>query len=355
MTERHRGGDKRSSWLTFRRRLFLARRLIRGPASAATLIAEARSVFDDEIYPPDANAALRHDLAALRLEFDCRIEYKAGTGYSLTHPGQLALLDLPDAELEALAFLTATFADSPLPNNAQVSSLLGRVAGLLPANRQELLQRSPAYPHVEQPAAGDAAAAKMLATLKRAIRRGQVAFEYRSSLVPGAAPVRHRVAPYDIIYRDGHTYLDAFCYECPIGELVNRYNLYRLDRIVAGTLKLLPTQLPPGEIPRRLHQLRYWLSPQVAKLRDIARWFPESKVEFYDDGSALVSAQAGDLWQARQILLRYREHCRVLAPPELIAMMRDSITRMAALYHTTDTVDGDVLKMVIGDGPAATT
>ena len=33
-----RGGDKRSSWLTFQRRLFLARRLIRGPASGPALI-----------------------------------------------------------------------------------------------------------------------------------------------------------------------------------------------------------------------------------------------------------------------------------------------------------------------------
>src|SRR5215211_2500536 len=66
-------------------------------------------------------------------------------------------------------------------------------------------------------------------------------------------------ALHDLIYRDGHTYLDAYCYECAVGELVNRYNLYRLDRIIVGTLELLPTQLPAGEIPRRTHQLRYWL------------------------------------------------------------------------------------------------
>jgi predicted DNA-binding transcriptional regulator YafY len=52
------------------------------------------------------------------------------------------------------------------------------------------------------------------------------------------------------------------------------------------------------------------------------------------DGSAIIRAQTSDLWQARQILLRYREHCRVLEPPELIALMRESIERMAELYRT---------------------
>lgn len=53
-----------------------------------------------------------------------------------------------------------------------------------------------------------------------------------------------------------------------------------------------------------------------------------------DDGSALVSAHSSDLWQARQILLRYREHCRVLEPPELVAVMRASVEQLAALYRT---------------------
>jgi predicted DNA-binding transcriptional regulator YafY len=331
MTERARGGDKRSSWLTFQRRLFVVRRLIRGPAHGAELIALARAAFDDAIYPPDAAAALRHDLAALRVEFGCDIGYSPASGYTLAHPGRLALLDLPDAELESLAFLLDTFADSPLPNGAQVAALLNRIIALLPEDRQQQLRRSAPYPRVDQPATSDSAA-RMLKTLKRAVRRRMVVFEYRASLRPGADPARHRVAPYDLIYRDGHTYLDAYCHECSIPELANRYNLYRIDRIVAETLKLLPDQLPPGRMPRHRIGLAYQLSPQVAWLRDIARWFPDSEVTYADDGSALIRARTSDLWQARQILLRYREHCRVLEPPELIEMIRDTLRRMGQVY-----------------------
>src|SRR5690349_19376131 len=94
------GGDKRSSWLTFHRRLFLVRRLIRGPADAATLIADAHAFFgaDAEIYPPDARAALRHDLHALRDEFECDIQLDEQRRYALLDSGRLALLDLPNAD-----------------------------------------------------------------------------------------------------------------------------------------------------------------------------------------------------------------------------------------------------------------
>jgi predicted DNA-binding transcriptional regulator YafY len=332
MMPRPRGGDKRSSWLTFQRRLFLVRRLIRGSAAATTLIDAARVAFDEEIYPPDAQAALRHDLAALRAEFGCDIRYSPADGYTLAHPGRLALLDLPDGELESLAFLLDAFADSPLPNGTQVAALLNRIIALLPDDRQQQLRRSPPYPHVEQPETTGDAAASMLRMLKRAIRRRLVTFEYRASLRPGAEPVLHRVAPYDLIYRDGHTYLDAYCHDCTLDGLANRYNLYRLDRIVSETLTLLPNQLPPGEMPRHSVRLVYRLSPEVAWLRDIARWFPESQVTYHDDGSALVTGHSSDLWQARQILLRYREHCRVLEPPELVEMMRSSIERMRHIY-----------------------
>ena len=50
-----------------------------------------------------------------------------------------------------------------------------------------------------------------------------------------------------------------------------------------------------------------------------------------------VVAVSDDLWQARQYLLRYREHCQVHEPPELVAMMRESIARMAAQYEQEDT------------------
>jgi hypothetical protein len=145
-TPQRRGGTKRDSWRTFHRRLFLVRRLIRGSADAATLIADTRAFFNqsddaEDIYPADARTALRHDLAALRDEFECTIDRVDGC-YQIRDYGHLALLDLPDQDLEALAFLVATFAESPVPNAGQVDALFARVVELLPPDRRRVRHRA---------------------------------------------------------------------------------------------------------------------------------------------------------------------------------------------------------------------
>lgn len=335
---RSTGGDKRSSWLTFHRRLFLVRRLIRSPADAATLIADARDFFgvDAEIYPPDARAALRHDLAALRDEFECAIQLDDQRRYALEDLGRLALLDLPDADLEALAFLLANFNEGPLPNAPQVDALLDRIIALLPPDRRAQLGRPARDVRFDLPLPAGAPNEHTLRQIKRALRRQQISFGYRSSYTEGAALVQHRVAPYDLLFRDGHHYLDAFCHDCGMAEFGQRYRLYRLDRIAEASVRLLPDQLPPSAPPRPVYRLRYLLSPGVARQRDIALWFPHSQVEFLPDGGARITARTTDLWQARQILLRYREHCRVFEPAELAAMLRESAERVARMYQAGD-------------------
>jgi hypothetical protein len=62
---RQTGGTKRSSWLTFRRRLLLVRLLLRSPASSTDLIAAVQAELGDEGYPPAASSALKHDFDAL--------------------------------------------------------------------------------------------------------------------------------------------------------------------------------------------------------------------------------------------------------------------------------------------------
>jgi predicted DNA-binding transcriptional regulator YafY len=331
---RQRGGDKRSSWETFRRRLLLVRRLLRGPAPAETLIAAVRQAAPDaaEIYPADARAALRHDLAALRHEFQCQIRSHPKAGYTLEHLGSLTLLDLPDEELEALVFLEALIADSSLPNAATIGALLARVTALLPDERQQTLGRLREHPRVAAPDITYDPPATILATLKRVLGRQQIIFDYRSSYATDDTVIQHRVAPYDLVYRDGHTYLEAYCHACAIEELVGTYVTYRLNRIVEGSLTVLSQVLPPSAPSRPTYTIRYLLAPVVARQRDISLWFDACQVTFQGDGSALVTAQTSDLWQARQVVLRYREHCRVLEPPQLVTMVRESIERMAQHY-----------------------
>ncbi len=333
-----RGGSKRDSWRTFHRRLFLVRRLVAGPADAATLIAATRAAFNqsddvEDIYPGDARAALRHDLAALRDEFACVID-RVGGSYQLSDYGRLALLDLPDEDLEALAFLLSTFDDASMPNASRVAALLDRVVSLLPAERRRGLPRPPRDVRFDLPRPSRSLTPATLARVRRALGRQQLRFAYQSSFVSAETVVVHRVAPYGLIFRDGHHYLDAFCYDCGDPLISPRYRLYRLDRIVADSLCSLPETIPPPEVapPRPRYRLRYTLGPPVARQRDLALWFPAGEVHFLPDGSAEVHGECSDLWQARQILLRYREHCVVHEPPELVAMIRESVARMAEVY-----------------------
>jgi predicted DNA-binding transcriptional regulator YafY len=173
----------------------------------------------------------------------------------------------------------------------------------------------------------------MMNLLKEVIRKREIEFDYRSPHTPDGAALHHRVAPLEFVYREGHTYLDAFCLQSDVPALRERFVLYRLDRIVPDSVRRLPHALR-HDYRRPTYALRYWLAPAVARTRDVAHWFPKSEITYTDDGSAEVTAVTNDLWRAHQILMRYREHCRVIEPAQLVDMMRESAQRMVALYAT---------------------
>ncbi|MBK9713528.1 MAG: WYL domain-containing protein [Kouleothrix sp.] len=334
---RHPGGTKRSSWLTFRRRLLLVRLLLRGPASSAELIAAVQSELGDEGYPPAAASALKHDLDALKAEYGCRIVFRRDQGvYGLQDLGELALLDMPAECMEALAFLDASFpAGAALPEHANIRALLDRVLRLLPATRQSEYGQPQATMRLRLNGGSGRIDPGALAVVKRAIEeRRELAFKYWSSFDVDA-PRRHRVAPYAIFFRpEGHGYVDATLLEvCPAaGETLHAAIDYRLDRIVPGTLQVLPAMLPPQRPYPRPYALRYRLRPAVARRRDVAAYFPNTQIAYHEDGGATVTAAVTNLWQTRQILLRYGDACEVLGPPELVALFSQTARGLARLY-----------------------
>jgi hypothetical protein len=333
------GGTKRSSWLIFRRRLILIRTLMRGPLSRDGLVEAVNQEMQGEGYLGDVASALKHDLEALKDEYDCRIVYqRRSKRYVLESLGELALLDLPDACLEALAFLEASFPEgAALPEHASIRDLLDRVLLLLPAERREQQRGRRAVLSLQ---IADSPASRIdpavVATVKRAIvQRQELAFAYQSPRAD-CATIQHRVAPYEIIFRpEGHVYLDATMLEvtprdpaAPIPSAVH----YRLDRMVPGSLTILPTVLPPLRPQPPTYALHYRLRPDVARRRDVATHFPNTSIAYHEDGSATVTAITTNLWQARQTLLRYGSACTVLEPVELVELFRAAIREMAESY-----------------------
>jgi hypothetical protein len=74
------------------------------------------------------------------------------------------------------------------------------------------------------------------------------------------------------------------------------------------------------------------LHPVVARRRDVATYFPQTHIDYHEDGSATVTAVVTNLWQTRQILLRYGTGCCVLEPPELVALFRETASGLAQMY-----------------------
>jgi predicted DNA-binding transcriptional regulator YafY len=334
------GGTKRSSWLAFRRRLILVRTLLRGPAGHADLIAAVQTELGAQGYPDAAAAALKHDLDALKREYGCRITFeRAASRYVLDDLGDLALLDLPADCLEALAFLDASFPPgAALPEHSNVRALLDQVIRLLPGERQHQYQQQRRGMRLHlSPGRTETLDPTVLERIKRAIAgRQEVTFQYWSS-VDQTAPRTHRVAPYAIFFRpEGHGYLDATLLEVTPAGREPRYAAidYRLDRIVPGTVQVLPTMLPPARPHPHTYTLRYRLLPVVARRRDVAAYFPETQMTYHDDGSATITARVTNLWQTRQILLRYGDACTVLEPPELVDLFRATSRGLARIYDS---------------------
>lgn len=333
---RRSGGIKRSSWLTFRRRLLLVRLLLRSPSSAEELIESIQTELGANGYPANAAAALKHDLDSLKGEYDCRIVYQRDQGrYMIVDLGELALLNPAPQAMEALATLDANYPPgSANPAHAHVRSLLDHVIQMLP-NRMQTQVRERRGTRRSRTPTGGRIDTNVLATIRRAIdERHELAFRYWSTF-DQEAPRRHRVAPYGIFFRsNGLGYLDATLLEVqPTGvEQENAALDYQLDRIVPGTVQILAAELPAERPQPRVFTLRYWLHPNVARYRDVAAYFPNTRIEYGDDGSALVSATVSDLIAAHNVLLRYGDNCRVIDPPEMIALLRDTADRLASFY-----------------------
>ena len=331
------GGTKRSSWLTFRRRLLLVRALLRGPATSSALIAAVDAELGEQGYPEAATAALKHDFDALKGEYGCQIVYDRPTrAYHLAELGELALLDLPDACMEALAFLEASFpAGSGLPEHANLRALLERIVLLLPPTRQAQHRRSHSTIRLGVGRGTGRIDSQTLVLVKQAIKaRRELSFDYLSNF-DAERPRRHRVAPYGITFRpEGHGYLDATVLEVTPkgGEATHAAIDYRLDRIVPATVDVLPTMLPPIRVSPPTYTLRYTLVPQVARRRDVAAYFPNTQIAYQDDGSAEVTATVTNLWQARQILLRYGDACLVHEPAALVALFRTTAQGLRDRY-----------------------
>lgn len=330
-------GRRSSSWLATQRRLVLLGRLLRGPAGCEELLGTVRRALGEEAYQEAPLRSLEYDLGCLREQWGATLSYgRAQRRYTLITLS-FPLLDLPDEDLKTLAFLYHNF---PLgaPHGNEVRALLDRLLGLLPSQRRCEVLRLRTIPELDLEALDrEEVAPDVWAAVEQAVvARRQLAFVYRPARREEGetGERRHVVEPYEVELHEGHYYLEGYCLRLRIGaqERSDVGTLrYRLNRMVPGTAEVLPERLPPGRRPARTYTIRYLLGAEIAA-GGVTPRFAETKVMVLADGSAEVEARTSNLWRARQVLLRYGEHCRVLAPEELVTLMQGTVTEMARRY-----------------------
>lgn len=152
--------------------------------------------------------------------------------------------------------------------------------------------------------------------------------------VPGRDETTERdVDPLELLERDGHDYLDAWCH------LVDGRRLFRLDRIDA--VQPLDSARAHADEPHRdLDAGLFGAGPEASRARLLlapeARWVvdyhPVEAVTAHPDGSVEVVLPYGDPRWLVRLVLGLAPAAQVLEPPELAVRVRESAAAALSLY-----------------------
>lgn len=269
---------------------------------------------------------LEQDIEALRVS-NCDIRYDRKSKRYRWDNSPFGL-SLDQAQLTTFATLFDTFAHTTMIHAGDINNLLSHLLERLPIAQQEWLARKHSAFSIDLHETTDYRNADPL-TIKRieqAIQQGQqLEFSHRRS--HDGQVHRHVIEPQPLVFERGHVYLKGWSLD--FGKELS----FRLDYILPGTARVLPTSIAHSRPTPRSYILRYRLGAEIAR-NSVSEHFEGQRVERHEDGSATVTAQITDLFKALRILISYREHCVVLDPPELVEQMRSSVTKLHEIYHT---------------------
>ena len=322
---RRRGS--RSTRLVAKRALAMLARLLEGEATRQELLRAVVVEMGEEAYGESPVDSFHRDCRFLRqLGFEVRYRRSLGTYYLAGQSHPSLRLHLSPAELEVLAAIRNAFRG--LPHAKGMEALMTRIETRLPPESRQALRREPLLSFSFGPAGELEPHEGTLRVVERAIKsKRQLMFEYRSPIYPeDELPKRHVVEAYDLEYRDGHLYFQGRGVRG--GEVLT----YRVDRIVPGSARVLPTKFVPRQRLHRWRTIRYRLAPEIARFGASKR-FLNQREEKQPDGSVIVTGETHDLFDATRKLLKYGSGCQVLEPPELVAEMKRVVREMAKIYE----------------------
>ena len=321
MADAHRGSRKTTDVLA-RAAVIYAVLLEDSEASRDDLISRVRKQLGRAAYGEAPEDSLPHDLAWLeRLGFE--VARMPGHLYRLGRIEPRFPLPLTREHVETLAAVRLAFAKTLYGQS--IDDLVGRLRPFVDPNLRPLLDREPLL-KLSTPLLDDLAPHQIaLDKLRRARRQRRLfSFLYRSPSQAEAKQIRHTIEPESMEERDGHVYFEGY------SSAAEQVLQFRVDRVVPGSVEVLPTRYPSGR-RRRAIQIRYRLSPAIARF-GASRRFDKHQETILPDGWVEVTAETKDLFWASKTLLKYGENCIAVEPPELVAEMKRVVSEMMRNY-----------------------
>ncbi len=324
------------------RSLSILRCLQRGPADRYAVADFVAIDLGTDAYPPLDQSVGRkqveNDIKRLR-DFGIDIQYRAGE-YHLISYGDFSPVSLTESELETLAFLVETFAPGA-PHSAGVQALLRHLADWLPSPQRDSIATRRQRLRLDLRRRDDDQIEPHVQTaIDRAISQHRLLrFHYRSPSQADGVPRVHTVQPWQLYYDSirHHLYLEAYRLEVtgPFGPwTTSMWTRYRVGRILATELSVLPDKFAPIPPKRPRIQLEYWLAPEIARLGEITRHFEGMVIGGTNaEGWVQVTATTDDLFRAVRLLLGYGPNCKVTGGSEAKQEMVALVQAMGQVYE----------------------
>jgi predicted DNA-binding transcriptional regulator YafY len=338
-------GKAESSWLAARRCLALLLRLQAGSASKESLLEAVYQYVGEDAYGDADGEALNGrfegDKNRLEKNLQIKIAYsRVEKGYAIIWH-ERPFLNLPDHDLETLAYLADTFKEGS-PRATDVRQLIDRLIDWLPSERRKRFYRLSG----QQPTADlhlrdseEIAPDVWEAVLEAWQAKQELQFDYLSSQQEDGQKRQHHIQPWDLDFTErGHWQLRGFCLfnDGPNGPWhPNDYINYRVSRIVSGNANVLPRKLPGVRPNGRPRQVIFELAPSIARFGISHRkeLIGEPQITPLDGGWVHVEGQTHDVFDLARNLLYYGKNCHVLGGKELQQEMQELVRGLRELYE----------------------
>lgn len=334
-------GHPESSWLVARRCLAIVNRLQQGVATKQELITAVYQPSDPEQNWKTLSKRFENDKERLRHRLHVPIRYdKTLKGYVLEGEKR-PLLNLPDADIQTLAYLADTF-QSNTPANTEVHQLIDRLVSWLPTERQKLIQKVTGQQPTADLRLRDSEEIPLdvwNAVLEGWQARHEIQFDYLSGRHEDGILRQHHIQPWDFEFTErGHWRLRGYCLfnDGPNGPWKPMdYWPYRLSRIVSGSVEILPRKLPEIRPFGKPRQVIYELAPAIARFGVSQRkeLIGEPTITAQENGWTRVEGRTHDVFNLARNLLYYGANCHVLGGDELLREMRGLVAGLVEIYY----------------------